>query len=33
MDHSDKEYAVTETVFERIELTALLLCKLAGIEG
>ena len=33
MDHSDKEYAVTKTVFERIELTALLLCKLAGIEG
>jgi len=31
MDHSDKEYAVTETVFERIELTALLLCKLSGL--
>jgi len=31
MDHSDKEYAVTETLFERIELTALTLCKLAGI--
>jgi len=31
MDHSDKEYAVTETVFERIELTALLLARLAGV--
>ena len=31
MDHSAEEYIVEESLYERIELTALLLCKLAGI--
>jgi glutamate carboxypeptidase len=31
MDHSAEEYIVEESLYERIELTALLLCKLAGV--
>jgi glutamate carboxypeptidase len=33
MDHSAEEYIVEQSLFERIELTALLLVRLAGIEG
>lgn len=31
LDHSPKEYIVEESLYQRIELTALLLCKLAGV--
>ena len=31
MDHSAEEYIVEQSLYERIELTALLLCKLAGL--
>ena len=33
MDHSPDEYILEESLYERIELTALMLCRLAGIEG
>jgi glutamate carboxypeptidase len=33
LEHSAKEYIVEQSLFERIELTALLLVRLAGIEG
>jgi glutamate carboxypeptidase len=31
MDHSPEEYIVEQSLYERIDLTALLLCKLAGL--
>jgi len=33
LDHSAEEYILEESLYERIELTALLLVRLAGIEG
>ena len=33
MDHSPEEFIVEGSLHDRIELTALLLCRLAGIEG
>jgi len=33
LDHSPDEYIVEKSLYDRIELTALLLCRLAGIES
>ena len=32
LDHSPEEYILEQSLYDRIELTALLLCKLAGID-